>query len=172
MYLLGSTLANSTSHSSKLFLKCFSLILCQPGFHHWDKTHGINILKNRLDLSGLKVSKVSVHGQLIPLLLTQARLNKWQKGCDFKYMGGHTLFDANIVPFCERNSCILRFWCPQGSWHPALGTSKGSHRELTKMAFLIELTALNPPTTTLILAAFSKCTEDKMNSKSLNSNPR
>lgn len=90
MYLLGSTPADSTSHSLKLLLKCFSLILCQPGFHHWDKTHGIIILKNRLDLSGLAVSKVSVHGQFIALLLTQARRNEWQKGHDFKYMGGHT----------------------------------------------------------------------------------
>lgn len=78
------------------------------------------------------VSKVSVHGQFIPLRLTQARRSKWQKGRDFKYMGGHTLFDANIIPFCERDSSILRFWCPRGSWHQALGTSKGSHRELTE----------------------------------------
>lgn len=82
------------------------------------------------------------------------------------------LCDANIVPFCEKDSCILRFWCPQGSWHQALGKSKGSRRELTKTAFLIGLTALNPSATTLILAAFLKCTEDEMNSMSLNSNPR
>lgn len=85
------------------------------------------------------------------------------------------MFDANIIPFCERDSSILRFWCPRGSWHQALGTSKGSHRELTKTVlffFFKELTALNTPTTTLILAAFSKCTEDKMNSMRLNSNPR
>lgn len=83
------------------------------------------------------------------------------------------MFDANIIPFCERDSSILRFWCPQGSWHQALGMSKDSRRELTEtFFFLIELTALNTPTTTLILAAFLKCTEDKMNSMSLNSNPR